>query len=60
MPRSNIPPFIFAFLLPAVSVYNWDDDWMEGENQDGKAETFPNTYVKEIKGGPKVVSGMPA
>jgi len=45
-----------------LRVYDWEDDWYEGEDQNGKKGFFPNTYVREIKGpqSGKQVSGMPS
>eukprot|EP00039_Didymoeca_costata_P008422 m.111836 g.111836 ORF g.111836 m.111836 type:complete len:158 (-) comp14074_c1_seq2:63-536(-) len=44
-----------------LRVFDWEDDWYEGENQEGKKGCFPKTFVREIKtpGGAKSVEGMP-
>ena len=50
-----------------LRVWDWgqaegdDGEWFEGENQLGKAGTFPSSYVREIVvKGPKAVGGMPS
>mmetsp|Transcript_100997 Transcript_100997/g.140349 ORF Transcript_100997/g.140349 Transcript_100997/m.140349 type:complete len:154 (+) Transcript_100997:213-674(+) len=44
-----------------IRVYDWEDEWFEGENQQGKRGYLPATYVREIKskGGAKTLAGMP-
>eukprot|EP00040_Diaphanoeca_grandis_P024837 m.136985 g.136985 ORF g.136985 m.136985 type:complete len:161 (-) comp29896_c1_seq1:69-551(-) len=45
-----------------LRVFDWEDEWYEGENQEGKRGYFPNTFVREIKAPAegKSVGGLPA
>jgi len=45
-----------------IRVWDWADDWFEGENQDGTAKgCFPSNFVREIKQrGEKALEGMPS
>ena len=40
-----------------LQVTDWEDEWFEGSNQQGKSGTFPASYVREIKAAraPKVL-----
>eukprot|EP00038_Savillea_parva_P015555 m.14271 g.14271 ORF g.14271 m.14271 type:complete len:154 (+) comp3136_c0_seq1:328-789(+) len=45
-----------------LRVYDWEDEWYEGEDQQGKRGYLPATYVREITprgGGAKAVGGLP-
>mmetsp|Transcript_37369 Transcript_37369/g.97963 ORF Transcript_37369/g.97963 Transcript_37369/m.97963 type:complete len:160 (+) Transcript_37369:268-747(+) len=43
-----------------MRVFDWEDEWFEGENQQGQRGYLPKTYLREIKPkGPKAVGGMP-
>eukprot|EP00037_Helgoeca_nana_P010774 m.94974 g.94974 ORF g.94974 m.94974 type:complete len:155 (-) comp20413_c1_seq1:1203-1667(-) len=46
-----------------IRVYDWEDEWFEGETQDGKRGYMPASYMREIKsknGAAKAVDGIPS
>lgn len=40
-----------------LRVYDWSDEWYEGENQEGDKGYFPATFVRELGGGGGSVGG---